>query len=222
MIDIFAEAQRTPFYFKEVGDKVQGTYIGKEMGKDKWGGDQVIYLLKRGGGGIWAVPFKVTSFILIQQMEQVNLGQIIGFIYSREADSAKSKTGKTNIIEVVHRPDLVDVEWLESRKRGATSYSLTAEKSHSMADVPFGNTADEVLDEKEVMPLNTSAPALNGNTKIESDPSGAFQAVRNLAVMKGVVNAEDPNEEKDKIIAEKVKMALTEENLPEVIKALLA
>ena len=169
MVDIFKEAKEkvvpTWFRFANAGDSVQGTYVGKIIGqKDGYDNEQVIYQLLQEDGSIVNVAFGLNKKFIIQDMDTVNFGQIVGFVYKGKV-SIKDKFGK--IIEVndfgLHQdPKIVNEKWLEENKDNmpevinVTGIKSDAEEDYDSYgktesdDVPFPNKEeDEETDETE-------------------------------------------------------------------------
>jgi len=125
MTDIFKEAkeQTIPTWakFAEAGDSVQGTYIMKITGqKDGYDNEQVIYQLLQDDESVVNVGFGLNKKFIIQDMEQVNFGQIIGFKFKGKIQIPDKKR-PGNTIEVkdfgLHQdPKIVDTKWLEANK----------------------------------------------------------------------------------------------------------
>lgn len=131
-VDIFESTKNQPksrwASFPQVGDNVQGTYVGVREGVDSYDNEQFIYeLLDRKNNEIINVGIKKTKIPVVKTMERVKLGQIIGFV--REEDG-KSKDGKSTFhkIEVKQDPKIVDREWLEEYAKYANLPSAVREQ----------------------------------------------------------------------------------------------
>jgi hypothetical protein len=121
--DIFADTKETvaPTWasFKNPGDAVHGTYIGKIVGqRDGYGNEQVIYQLLQKDGSIVNVGFGLNKKFIIMDMDKVNFGQIVGFKF-KGTISVKNKVGQ--MVDVkdygLHQdPKIVDEVWLKENK----------------------------------------------------------------------------------------------------------
>lgn len=124
MTDIFKEAkeQTVPTWMKFVtaGDNAQGTYVGKIVGQfDNYGNEQVIYQLLQEDEGILNVAFGLNKRFIIQDMDRVRFGQIVGFKYKGTIKIKDKRSG--NMVDVkdfgLHQdPKIVDTKWLEEHK----------------------------------------------------------------------------------------------------------
>jgi hypothetical protein len=201
-LDIFEVGQPQEgkfFYFKQVGDAVQGTYVDVREGRDTFGNDQYIYALKK-DGEIWNVGVRKTNTFLNEKMRNIKLGQIVGFKYLSDRESKKSPTGTAKNIVIFASPDAVDHEWLEQRARLSHLYTATP----SPAPAP-----------QSVTPV--SAPIPTDTAAAAPRVSDSHQAVRNLAVTKGLVEETMAPEVQDAVIAATVGLQLTEANMPAII-----
>lgn len=124
--DIFSQGKQisvAPFYFKEVGDQVQGTYIGKRTDeKDSFNNDVIVYELLT-SDGIKNIAFTLTKKIH-EDMNHVKFGQIIGFKYiSKDKFMKNGKETEFKNIKVFADAKIVDKEWLDSHKGGKVNDS---------------------------------------------------------------------------------------------------
>lgn len=125
MINIFEKGKNMTvswFYFKEIGDQVQGTYIGKKTGvKDIFGNDQIVYILDT-PEGIKNVGFKVGQRIN-KDMELIRLGQIIGFHYQNRAkffNKILKKEQECKNMVLWADSKIVDQVWIDSHPDGVS------------------------------------------------------------------------------------------------------
>jgi len=104
------------FKFETIGDRIQGTYIGKrEMLNQLSGNNQTVYELKTENGEIWNVGGKVG---IDSQMTHVKFGQIIEFRFIEERKSKKPGMNAARIIQVFAKKELVDKDWLLEQEAG--------------------------------------------------------------------------------------------------------
>jgi len=102
--------------FKTVGDKYEGTLIGRRDSINKLSGlPQVVYELKGNGetiliGGKPAID---------AQMNHVKLGQIVGFEFTEERAPKVPGHNPTKIIQVFANPAMVDKEWMDEHEATA-------------------------------------------------------------------------------------------------------
>lgn len=201
-LDIFEVGQPQEgkfFYFKEVGDKIQGTYVDVREGRDTFGNDQYIYALKK-GGEVWNVGVRKTNTFLNEKMRNIKLGQVVGFEYQSDRESKKSPTGKAKNIVIWASPDAVDHEWLEQRARLSHLYTATP----SPAPAP-----------QSVTPV--SAPIPTDTAAAAPKVSDAHQAVRNLAITKGLTEETMSPDAQDARIVATFGLPLTEPNMSAII-----
>lgn len=131
-MNIFEQAKPlsiAPFYFKEVGDEVQGTYIGMRgrgtdgnYERDNYNNEIITYELQV-SDGIRNVSFGITKKIH-DDMKHVKFGQIIGFKYMNRGTFMKNgKETEFKNIKVFADEKIVDTEWLKMHSGGATNDS---------------------------------------------------------------------------------------------------
>lgn len=144
MIDIFNKGKNMTvswFYFKEIGDKVQGTYIGKKTGvKDSFGNDQIVYILET-ADGIKNVGFK-TGQRINKDMELIKLGQIIGFHYQNRAkffNKILKKEQECKNMVLWADSKIVDQAWIDSHPDGVSDVA-------EMEVTPGTDSDDELED----------------------------------------------------------------------------
>ena len=117
-VDIFEQGKVLniePVYLKELGDKVQGTYIGVKKNvciSEKYGQFGNTYQLET-PEGIKEISFGTTKKIN-EDMKFVKFGQIIGF---QHFGKKTMKDGREfNDIKIIADPKIVDTEWLKQYK----------------------------------------------------------------------------------------------------------
>ncbi len=142
MVNIFKEGKVmdvSPFYFKNIGDEVQGTYVGKRQGIDNYKNQVMIYELKN-DSGISVVSFPIGKKIN-KDMEAVKFGQIIGFKYvSREKFIKNNKESEYKNMKVFADPNIVDQEWLNEHADGSNDSGIS-EGEESSSDSAEGTSA---------------------------------------------------------------------------------
>ena len=128
---IDVEERRNFFRFNEVGDKVQGTFINRSESIDNYNNEQTLVDLKQSNGEVITVSIRNNKTGLLNELNKVSLGQIIGFAFT----GTKDNPGKhaTKFIRLVHDPKYVDEAWLKEEK----------EKE----DVTTGKDVDDLFDD---------------------------------------------------------------------------
>lgn len=107
--------------FDSINDKVQGTYIGNRQAIDSYNNPQTVYeLLDKKRNVIINVAIRNSKKPVIEIMDKVFLGQIVGFVYSGDK---KTKDGKSTfkVIDVRQDARIVDREWLDEYKEGRSN-----------------------------------------------------------------------------------------------------
>lgn len=120
--------------FKEVGDKVQGVYVGKRFGIDSYQNEQVIYeLLDKERNVVVNVAIRLSKKPVIDIMDKCFLGQIIGFVYREDK---KTKDGKSTFkaIDVREDPKIFDAEFVADQKARGLSPVATAVRTEVSAE----------------------------------------------------------------------------------------
>jgi len=198
-IDIFKEAKEkvipTWAKFENDGDTVQGTYVGKIVGQiDNYGHEQIIYQLLQDDGSILNVGFGLNKKFLIQEMEGVNWGQIVGFIF-KGTISVKDKRRPGNMVDVkdyrVHQDSkIVDQKWLDENKDNMPDVVYVSEtpnqveirKSKIEADKEF--EAVGTVQDQEEPPFLSVKEKLSVIEKLAKDKLGSVDAeTTKVAVM---------------------------------------
>ena len=78
--------------FKNAGDSIQGTYVGKITGTiDGFGNEQIVYQLLK-DEEVYNVSFGLNKRSINDEMSKVVFGQIVGFIF-KGILSIKNKVG---------------------------------------------------------------------------------------------------------------------------------
>jgi len=211
------------FYFKEVGDQVQGTYVKKVVGlKDSFENDQIVYELST-PTGIKRIGFRVPQKIN-RDMDYVNLGQIVGFKFVSTVKWMNPKLHKeqdVKNIQVFADPKIVDQEWLDTRKNievvthetVATPDLVEGEGSVIEADeVPgFGDFENPIPEVKE----EVKEPAKTVK-KVKTKEEQLVEIAELAKVKLGIV---DPSKVKDAVM-EETGLAFISSNYAKIIVSL--
>jgi hypothetical protein len=118
-VDIFSQGKITQTVwatFKEIGDAVQGTYIGKSKAINKYSMPQTVYELLAEDGTIIKTGVLDTKKIFHDEMSHVNLGQIIGFKYTKNLPARNGTGNDTKIISIWQDPKIVNADWIAQQK----------------------------------------------------------------------------------------------------------
>lgn len=100
--------------FKNIGDSVQGVYVGNRKAIDGYNNEQIVYeLLDKKTNKIINVAIRTSKKPVIDIMSKCFFGQIVGFIYREDK---KTKDGKSTFksIDVREDPKIFDAEWVET------------------------------------------------------------------------------------------------------------
>jgi len=132
---------------EKVGDKIQGTFIGKRQVPNQLSGvDQWVYELLLEDGDVWTVGGKPA---VDTQMRHVKLGQIIEFRFIEERPSKKAGMSATKVVAVYQDPNVVNEKWLQEQEQ------LTMGKSEEEPkdDLNFGDKEKEPNKENQINEL---------------------------------------------------------------------
>ena len=219
------------FKFKEVGDSLQGTYIDARKGTDSFGNAQTIYVIQDSDGKIWNAGFRDTQVFIHERMNNIRFGQIIGYRFDENRESKKKPGTMAKIIRVYADPKFVNQEWLNSRKELEEKFgeAPVATPVAQTADVPFESNHFEKNDGMpsinmdpfsipvDASPVSGAFPtdsAVSGNEQPKND---ALDAVRQLALTKGITHQAMTPIEADAAIEGFAEMELNDENLTKII-----
>lgn len=222
-IDIFASAPRPEgefFSFKEIGDQVQGTYIGKREGTDGYGNEQHIYVVKDKEGKTWSVGFKKTGSRVAEainaEMANVKLGQIIGFRFEKLAEKKDPTKNAAKVIQLYQDPRYVDTEYVAQEG----SPVGPAPQAAPQEDPDFAISKPDSELSPEEMPHAPVGSAFPEDKSMDDKVNSAYEAVRALAKTKGVVPQDATAEQADAKIVEVTGIELKPENLTAIITKL--
>ncbi len=179
MVDIFNEAKEKVFpkfaTFKEAGDSVQGTYVGKIIKAiDGYGNEQIIYQLLQTDGAVLNVGFRLNKKLINKEMDGVHFGQIVGFKYKGEltVKDRFSKMVKVKDYSVHQDPKIVDEKWIAENKDNMPTVTVAPPKKEfdnfeedQSSDIPFQSsvTVDDklaVINKLAADKLGVTNPAL--------------------------------------------------------------
>jgi len=177
MVDIFKEAKEavvpTWAKFSEDGDSAQGTYVGKIEGQiDGYGNKQVIYQILQDDNSVVNVGFGVNKKFIIGQMETVNFGQIIGFVYKGKV-KFKDKFGKTLEVKdfgLHQQANIVNDEWLKENKDNMPEVVRVSDEpldEIAQSKIDANKTFNSIQDTEEApFPKTEDKPELTESDKL--------------------------------------------------------
>ena len=105
--------------FQNIGDEVQGTYIGKREGIDSYKNNQTIYELMDEIGNTVLVGVRDSKVPFHEQMKNIRFGQIVGIKYT--AGMPNDKGQDAVILKIWADPKIVNNEWLAAQAQGSTA-----------------------------------------------------------------------------------------------------
>jgi len=149
-MSIFSEENKVKtnwFNFKTVGDKIEGTYVGKRSMISKMSGnEQTIFEIKVENGEIVFVGGKK---MIDDQMKHIKLGQIVGFEYVGDK-KLPGRPQPMKVIQVYANPTLVDKEWIDSQEEllPTNDDEITSEQIFGKEDVK--NEPKEIKENKNL------------------------------------------------------------------------
>lgn len=209
-VDIFSKTSAAPqngafFKFAKVGDAVQGTYVDRREGKDGFGNDQIIYVLKDSRGELHNAAFRTSSVVVHERMKKAKLGYVVGFKYDSDGVMKRGiNAGKKFRIVNPYFDGTVDQAWVDANPNATFSEPFA---TTSPADLESGDAPEDHSPVGVDFPEDDESPI-----SIES-----LETIRTLARTKGLINTDMTDAEADTVIAEFVGMDLAEENLAKII-----
>lgn len=204
-IDIFEKGEGNIvgewFAFREVGDKIQGTYVDVRKGEDSFKNPQMIYVLKKSDGTYWNIGTKITpTSAVIERMSEAKLGDIVGFALIARKDIKSMPGKKWNDISVFRNSKIVDEEWLANHPdRGGS--------------IPRPKESENVAEDNDEIPFEGGGQEKKNSIMTQS----SLDIVRTLANAKGLTSDEMNFSDIDSTIEFFTGLELTEENLPQLI-----
>ena len=191
------------FKFAQIGDAIQGTFVGKRDAIDGFGSPQTVFILKDKNGvyhNIGLNQQSVSLKIVEERMlkEGAELGHIIGFKYDAQADSKKQPGTKAKVINLYFDRKLIDQDWLASPEgiEALASTDAIRQEQYNNFEAP-----------RDAAPVGGALPTAEGHPTHE-----ALDAIRMLAKTKGLTNDALHQEEADRAIATYTGLPLTEGN----------
>ena len=230
-VDIFSQVKQGTFFkFEKVGDAVQGTYIGKMSAEGKFG-PQMVYSLQDKQGAVWNVSFNKNKKMVIDRMNEIRFGQIVGFKFDETRPTDKGNDAK--IIRIYADPKFIDHEWLAAQKElressgdftsptaGVTDHEEEEEMVESAVQDPSMFNGKPFTAPSDAAPIGANMPEGAVPQEEPKQKNEALDAIRQLAITKGLVDASMPQVAIDRVISEFAGLPMIETNLTKIIIAL--
>jgi len=223
--DIFAQGNSSDlgefFKFKEVGDKVSGTYVDLMESVDGYGNEQYVVVLEGQDGVKHRVSVRKNHVVLADRLKQVRFGQIIGFLFEEERESKMQGGAMSKIINIKQNPNMVNEEWITNKVATDAKYGISAEASltpkfdDSTAPTPTEAAPTAV---ESATPVEPSVPFVEEATATASPVSSELAStIKTLIVNKGFLTEEATDAEVSAKVVEITAMEFTAENGPAII-----
>lgn len=223
-IDIFSQGTKAEMRWwspVNIGDKVQGTYVDKFEAIDQWNNEQFVYVLKQEDGSLTKYGVKKYKTSLIQQMDSIKFGQIIGFIFSK---TIPPKSGRGNndikIIDVIHNPNIIDHEWIAAQRAlDGVKPANTAGLDAQVDDRELQAASDDIAITGTPATIFGETPEVTPATPASNEVSAADKVKEIIALAGEKLGANDPSTIKDKVM-EVTGIPFIEANLDSIIAKL--
>jgi len=214
------------FSFKNVNDRVSGTYIDLEEDIDGFKNPQLVVSLLRDGIKI-KIGFRKTHTWIIDQITKLRLGQVVGFVFKEALPNTKGNP--TKVIVLKQSPNLIDTEWTQNWLRHQQAGGIPVDVA-LRPSILTGISALAARIEYPTLPFETTAPAVAtpvqpsvpevASVSSQVVPNPVFDTIRNLATSKGLVAAGTPAEAIDAVIMATTGLEINEANTTQIIVAL--
>lgn len=191
------------FAFKNIGDKIEGTLVGKRVTNNtlKPGTEQNVYELKKEDNTYIDVYGKPG---IDMQMKHIKLGQIIGFEFVKAIPPKQPGFNATHVIQIYADPALIDEKWMMEKEE---EESLSENGRENVANLDAEPVAEAAAPTEVATPAAPAAPA----APIAADDF--LNEINNFAMTKlGAKNAEEVKQ----IVTEKTNLPFFEANLPAI------
>lgn len=194
IFDAVPMEQKNFFKFENVNDSIEGTYIKRTDGiPNKFGQIQTIVDLLQSNGEVMSVSIGSTKTRLLEELSNIQLGQIIGFKFIASKPSSFGNPSK--IIKIVHDAMYVNKAWIAEQEAKTKAFE---EQLSSVGEKIAVNPAITLpIDPKVIFPENNMKPS-------NTIPAGAENATNKLAIITELAGAKfkvaDLEELKNKIM----------------------
>lgn len=193
MANIFADDNKVKgnwWKYTTIGDKIQGTYIGKRQIVNQLSGqEQWIYEIRDDNKAYWNIGGKPG---IDMQMKHINPGQIIGFEFVEERPNPKPGMNDTKVVQVYANDDVIDETF------------SAEEEAQKQADMAANAT-----------PATTVTATATTEAVVSTDDKIA--SIMEIAKVKWSLT--DATQVKQKVM-EETNMAFIESNLDKIIEAI--
>lgn len=194
--------------FVNVGDAYEGTYISRvDNVQNMYGQMQTLVDLKQKDGTIITVAIRDSKKILLEQLDQTDYGQIIGFKFTHTKEQVGRNDSK--IVKLVQDKRYVDKAWLEEYKQKQASLA----RDFGTGEIPLDQL--ETLDPGEA--FTTPPAAIEENAPAAPIDPNKLKIITEMASAK--FNVTNLEELKDKIMSE-TGLAVTPLNFDLIIERL--
>lgn len=191
------------FKFKEVGDKIQGTLVGKRVVPDGFhqGQDQIVYDIMLESGEVQSVFGKPG---IDRDMKYVKLGQYIKMEFISITPNKNPAFKPSHNIKVFSDSKLVNTEWLNSQEEEGEVAKLAADFGGTVVS---GNQMPSFMDDID----NKTAPAVT----VAAAPTKDEQIFEKARVILGATK-----ENYKQVVMEATKLAYLESNYDQILSIL--
>lgn len=215
--------------FKQIGDRIAGTYVDLEEGVDGFGSEQYVVTLLRDGVKIKYGVRKSHSY-LVDQITKFRLGQLVGFVFKETRPSGKGQP--TKVIVPITNASMIDEGWTKNHIESMARIGIPADialrpeilrgstpTTSTFTPPAVSPTPSYTPVPATATPLAAAAPEVDS---VDPEPveNPAFATVRNLAISKGIGSSTDSTESIDAQIKAATGFDVLDANITQIIVAL--
>jgi len=192
--------------YPNIGDKVSGTFIRKSSQTNRINGqEQILYEIKTPEGKIVTIGGKRG---IDMQMQNVKLGQIVGFEYVEERPS-KEGLNPAKIVQVYANTTIVDEQWIKDNEEAQSGPGFDFPNDEEKSTPKAINKTTE----------KTTTPDPDQPFYTQSEKDELIKKITELSVSR--LGANDASDAKIKIM-ETTGIAFIDINLQKIVSALEA
>ena len=157
-----------------IGDSLEGTFVKKRVipNNNKVGENQNLYVIKQADGDFIDVYGKPG---IDAQMEEVTLGQIVGFKYSAETPAKVAGHNPTKVVDVFSNKDQVDQVWIDANQDAiaaeAMEHSAPAQAPVAPETPSVAFVTGDVTPAQDLGPASSVEATIAGKTTEDLFPS---------------------------------------------------
>lgn len=191
------------WYPKNIGDKIQGTYIGKFETKDQYNNDQIVYKLMQENGSVMQVGVRTGKGPFHKQFDPISFGQIVGILFAGELPGKDGKRA-TKVLKVIADAKIVNDEWIKSQDRNAAiSNKIESEIKEPTMNTGSEITEDDILNafdstDKSPATERNDVPFPSSKVEVSKTPQEVLSMIMDLAKVK--LGTANDSETKDKVM----------------------